>query len=243
MKTLRALLIFTLAMGFSATLAFSQAQMRTLKASAKAPEEVLKDQQEAKRKLPKPPEGKLTRKGLEQRLQALPGEREKLEKVKKGFKPSASVIGEKGFSLSWLNPFSVSEAHAAVDLNLTNSNKFYSSSPYAYVIFKQVTRYYSYYYWYTVFMTQVGTYKPYAYLHFTAPSTGWYIINFRAWGTKAHINHYGSGTQGTVANWNFSSSKWNDFVTMQHLGAGGHYFYWYPDQYSVYVHSVQITSY
>ena len=74
MKTLRTMLIFTLAMGFSATFAFSQAQMRMLKASPKAPKEVLRAKEEAKRKLPKPPEGKLTRKGLEQRLQALPGD-------------------------------------------------------------------------------------------------------------------------------------------------------------------------
>ena len=99
-------------------------------------------------KIPEPPKGKLTRQGLEQRLRALPGEREKLEKVKKGFKPSASVIGEKGLSLSWLNPFSVSEAQAAIDLYLGSWNKFHASSPFAYVMFKGLTKYYPYNPWY-----------------------------------------------------------------------------------------------
>ena len=82
----------------------AKARVAPLRASPQAPKEVLTIQRKAMQKIPEPPKGKLTRQGLEQRLRALPGEREKLEKVKKGFKPSASVIGEKGFSLSWLNP-------------------------------------------------------------------------------------------------------------------------------------------
>ena len=92
-------------------------------------------------------------------------------------------------------------------------------------------------------MTRLGTYKPYAYIHFRAQSEDNYIINVRAYGTNAHLNHWGSGTQGTIANWNYSTLKWNDFVTIQYLGVGDHYFYWYPDNYSIYVYSVRIKSF
>ena len=136
-------------------------------------------------------------------------------------------------------PLSVSEAEAAVDVALGYGNKYYSSSLYAYVVFRGVKKYYSYYYWYCMHLTQHGNFAPYAYIYFKAPTTGWYTINVRAWGTKAYIRHLGA----TVANWNFSSYNWNDFVTMQYLEAGFHCFWWYPDQTSVYVKSVKIASY
>lgn len=112
MRSLRIILIVTLAMVLSSTSVLSEQPIRMLKSSPKAPPEFQKMEKEARVKRPKPNTKQLTKEELKQILRGLPGGKEKLEKIDRGYKPTSSLIGNTGLSLSSLNPFNASEALA-----------------------------------------------------------------------------------------------------------------------------------
>ena len=254
MRLLRTILIVAIVMAFSAIPVFpgpptgagAQQGLRILKASPQPPKEFQEAEREAKRQIPKAREKRLTKGELERKLQIIPGEREKLQKIKQGYKPT-SQTGKTGFSLSWLNPFSVPEAWASpIDVRLSYNNRFFSRSPNgnAYAVFVGVHS--AYYSWYSMSLSTFGTFKGYVYFRFNAPTTGWYILDVYASGrNRATLLKSGSEI---VATWDFgsSTSRWNDYVTMQYLQAGSHYFSFYPafNKYGITkISSIRITSY
>jgi hypothetical protein len=86
--------------------------------------------------------------------------------------------------------------------------------------------------------------KPYVLTYFTAPATGWYIIDVRAGSAAAKLRHH-SGP--IIETWDLGSVPCSggicDYVTMEYLQQGFHgYYFWSPTKsYSFY--SVSIESY
>jgi len=155
------------------------------------------------------------------------------------FSPHTSLVG-------WLNPFSPSEAHAQTDVSirLTPCNKRHSlaglafwgvdlpfSNPYARFVPLTKTR------------ASSTNYLPYLSMYFNAPSTGWYILSFRATRAAASLRHDYSGP--ILETWDFMSEPngWYDYVTIEYLAQGSHTFVWWGTQGWPHLASVTITSF
>ena len=149
--------------------------------------------------------------------------------------------------LSWLNPFSVAPAYAqsAFSQYFTPENR-YSSSPYGYITLFGASYWGSWYLYGTGFVTMNATNsenKPYVYLLTTIPSEGWYLVNFEAGRGKAKVRHRSSGP--IIETWDFTSQSCNpcDYLTAEYLTAGSQYFYFWPDNSSMYFYSASIDAY
>ena len=155
--------------------------------------------------------------------------------------------------LGWLNPFGASEAFAqstvSVHLDPQNSRSG-SGTPYS--------RMYGYgvnmisptqfqlngYYSFSIGSSTYTENQPYVLLLFKAPAEGHYIIDFEGSRSKTKLRHNWFGP--IIETWDLTaqSSYRSNYVTMEYLEQGFHYFYFWPDGNSVlYVYSVDITSY
>lgn len=151
--------------------------------------------------------------------------------------------------LAWLNPFrpTVAEAQATVSVYLTPQNPLVAS-PYSYLYLYGVS--YSpsrSYYFSSSYSTgnPGAENKPFVYTVFTAPATGWYIIDHRAGSAAAKLRHpYGGGI---IETWDAGSVPCAagicDYATMEYLQQGVHYFYFYSPTHGYYFYSVSIESY
>jgi len=87
--------------------------------------------------------------------------------------------------------------------------------------------------------------RAYMFLRMTAPTSGYYIISFRAERTLAKLRHLSNGP--IIDTWNFMDSSlypyWNDYVTIEYLEAGTQYFYFWVTGNWAYVESVTVESY
>jgi len=228
----------------------------TIMAAPQPPREIQDLETQAKKMTEIPLGRQLTTGELEQKLQLIPAEQGKLQRIKQGYKPT-SQARETGFSLSWLNPFRVTEAWASTfDVTLSPANGWYLHTypqpvP-AYAIFGGALTgaYYSkfptlgsFYY----VNNMVPAYKGQACIGFYAPVAGYYIIDVVA-GNKNRASLVSSSSGVAVATWDFASSttSWNDHVTIQYLNVGGHWFLFKPEYNvsgSTPVSSIRITSY
>lgn len=89
--------------------------------------------------------------------------------------------------------------------------------------------------------------KPFVYIEFSAPASGWYIIDVRASSAAAKLLH-GSGTsQSIIETWAAGSLPCSasicDYATMEYLQQGFHYFYFYSPTHVYTFYSVSIESY
>jgi hypothetical protein len=148
--------------------------------------------------------------------------------------------------LGWLNPFSPLEVQAQSDVSiyLTPCNKRHSmaglqfhgvelpfSNPYArFVPYTKTNR-------------ANTDYKPYLTVHFKAPATGWYILNFRATRAAAKLRHQYNGS--IIETWDFMSQPngWYNYATIEYLAQGSHIFLWWGTQGWPHLSSVNISSF
>jgi hypothetical protein len=223
-------------------------------ASPQPPKEIQELETEAKKQTQKPLERQLTKEELEQKLQMIPNERMKLQKIKQGYKPT-SQTGKTGFSLSWLNPFRIQEAFAQTiysfvptkfNLVLNSSNRFYSASPYGYGWANFFGLIKGLNFWDYPCLYNFGTMKGYVSLQIKIPANGWYIINVYASGKDRASLYTGEALKLTT--WDFASStnSYNDYATLQYLAQGYHSFVFKPDYYTSVIFpvvSISITSY
>jgi len=82
---------------------------------------------------------------------------------------------------------------------------------------------------YTISSASLGiqVIQPSVYFAFTAPSDGWYIVNFDASGVQASLKHFEGGTYLTVATWdNSGKTGTQSYPALLELMAGTHCFYW-----------------
>jgi len=149
--------------------------------------------------------------------------------------------------LAWLNPFrpTVAEAQAAVSVYLTPQNRSVAS-PYSTLILVGV------YYWGPYYFSPgynighpVSETKPYAATNFTAPVSGWYIINVRAGNAAAKLRHYPSNL--IIETWDPAAVPCSygscDYATLEYLQQGYHTFYFYSPTHGYNFYSVSIESY
>jgi hypothetical protein len=211
-----------------------QKPTKELQSAKTTPPEFQELEKKANKKIPPPQTKRLSVSELKEELKKNPAEREKLEKINRGQKPTSFINKDKKFSLTWLNPFSVSEAHAGTySWTLNEKNGFYNYSPSrARVYFTNV--------WYEhtwnqsglIQVTNLGGYHGYAQLRFNAPKSGYYIINFYVGVDhgRARLDHHGTGT---IVRWDSSTMKpfsfWNNFATLVYLRSGNHYLNFRPE--------------
>ena len=147
--------------------------------------------------------------------------------------------------LSWLNPFQVDSVYAqsAVSIYLTPAGP-YTSGSYMSLYGARVynnNRYYLYYL--DSFSTPTSENKPFAYLRFTVPATGTYLVNVQGTNGKAKIRHQSNGP--IIDTWDFTAQPYGtyDYLTAEYLEQGYHYFYFWPDGSGFYVYSASLESY
>lgn len=59
------------------------------------------------------------------------------------------------------------------------------------------------------------------------PTTGYYVVNFQAYGTKANLKHYENGAYPVVTTWDLTTTSGiQSYPALLYLAAGYHYFYW-----------------
>jgi len=151
--------------------------------------------------------------------------------------------------LAWLNPFrpKVAEAQAAVSVYLTPKNSEVSP-PYSALHLYGVTQSPSYYYFNHTFTTGYtnAENKPFVLILFSAPASGWYIIDVRAAYAIAKLRHQSGGP--IIETWDAGAVPCSapgicDYATMEYLQQGSHYLYFYSPTYYFYFYSVSIESY
>ncbi|MGH7412487.1 MAG: hypothetical protein ACREJ6_15710, partial [Candidatus Methylomirabilis sp.] len=150
--------------------------------------------------------------------------------------------------LGWLNPFRppVAEAQSAVSIYLTTQNR-YVASPYSYLNLYGVD--YFGYYLFSIGNSTSAVFnaanRPYVYTYFTAPASGWYIIDVRASHAATKLRHQSSGP--IIETWDLGSVPCAggicDYVTTEYLQQGVHHFYFYSLTQSYQFYSVSIESY
>jgi len=147
--------------------------------------------------------------------------------------------------LSWLNPFQVAPAYAqsTVSINITPAGPYTSNgfmNLYGARVFTN-SRYYlsSYDPW-----NYPGSENnPYAYLQFSIPATGTYLINVQATRGKAKLRHLYGGP--IIDTWDFTAQPYGtyDYLSAEYLEQGNHYFYFWPDEGSTfYIYSASLES-
>lgn len=150
--------------------------------------------------------------------------------------------------LAWLNPFRLpqAEAQTAVSMYLTPQN-WVVSSPYSYLGLYGVIYDATYYHFHAGYSTPWSAVenKPFVRTLFTAPASGWYIIDVRATSAAAKLRHQYSGP--IIETWDAASVPCTggicDYATMEYLQQGAHYFYFYSPTTSYLFYSVSIESY
>jgi len=153
--------------------------------------------------------------------------------------------------LSWLNPFEAEVAHAlsATSIFLTPGNG-YNKSPRTYLRLYGTQMDYNgtillFGGWEIPAFSAYSASRPFAYLKFTAPTTGYYILNFNGGRAKAKLRHQYNGP--IIETWDFSSSgaATVDHATMEYLAQGDHNFYFFPEPgiNYLYFYSASIESY
>jgi hypothetical protein len=180
-----------------------------------------------------------TKEGLLEKIRNQPGGPEMIEEAKKRGARIGMGPVEPRSSLSWLDLFRVKEAEAqgSFSLTLNPGNKWSSSQPYGEVAFLGAyippgvssTTYVMLLDDGWNFDAQTNLVQPWTALSFSAPSDGWYIVNFEASGAQASLKHYDerSNTYPTVASWNYSDrTGTQSYPALVELKAGNHYFSW-----------------
>jgi len=152
--------------------------------------------------------------------------------------------------LAWLNPLRppVAEAQAGVSIYLTPQNP-YVRVPDSHLRLYGIHMFPGNYHLtpnVTVLSTTTEN-KPFVYIEFSAPASGWYIIDVRASSAAAKLLH-GSGTsQSIIETWAAGSVPCSasicDYATMEYLQQGFHYFYFYSPTHVYTFYSVSIESY
>jgi hypothetical protein len=156
--------------------------------------------------------------------------------------------------LAWLNPFrpAVAEAQSAVSVYLTPQNPMVAS-PFSFITFNGVMvglgGLYSFYSSTIITDSPNTENKSYVYIYFTAPATGWYIIDVRAsYGAAnvpAKLRHQNAGP--IIETWDVGSVPCTasicDYATMEYLQQGVHSFYFYSATHPYNPNSVSIESY
>ena len=148
----------------------------------------------------------------------------------------------------WLNPFAVTEAFAqsAVSIQLDPINNR-NSTPLSYLYLYGNNTYGSNWFYLSGYwdLNSPNTEnQPYAYVRFSAPTAGYYIIDFRAFRGKAKLRHQYNGP--IIETWDFLSQGCSpcNYATLEYLEVGNHYFYFWPEGNSAfYFGGVGITSY
>ncbi len=150
--------------------------------------------------------------------------------------------------LAWLNPFrpKVAEAQAAVSVHLTPQNPYVASPSSSLALYGVV---YNGSYFFPLYM---NTYRapsenrPFAQTAFSAPVSGWYIINLRASSAAAKLRHYPSNL--IIETWGpaavpCSAGGVCDHLTIEYLQQGYHTLYFYSLTHQYYFYSASIESY
>jgi hypothetical protein len=181
----------------------------------------------------------------EKQLKSLPPPPEQRERSPR----SGLLQGPGAALLSKLNPFYVGEAQAQTEFSLIiKRTTYHSRSPYGYT---SLYGGYSYYgeqvlpgYWtHTHNQFTQSENRPYIWLVFDVPTTGWYLIDFWGYKALAKLRHQYNGP--IVDTWDFSSStdRYPDYLTAQFLEAGRHTFYfWTTSPYFVRILEISVES-
>jgi hypothetical protein len=170
---------------------------------------------------------------LKEKLKSTPQGREKLEMINKGQRPTSLLETEKGFSLTWLNPFNVSEAQAGVfSVTLDNTNSF-SARPSAFAYMYNVTLYDGANSRQWPIINRSSSNNGRVMIIASIPTEGWYLINILAgYQGQARLEHPSErGIIEIIETWDFTNSPYstNDYLTVQYLSPGTHYFYFKPE--------------
>jgi hypothetical protein len=148
--------------------------------------------------------------------------------------------------LSWLNPFQVDSVYAqsAVSINLTPGGPYTSGS---YMTLYAARVYYNNRFYFSS-RDSFPNYpnsenKPFAFLRFSVPATGTYLVNVQAGRGKAKMRHQSNGP--IIDTWDFTAqpSGTYDYLTAEYLEQGVQYFYFWPDGSSFYIYSASLESY
>ncbi|MDH5428795.1 MAG: hypothetical protein OEZ05_08045 [Nitrospirota bacterium] len=148
--------------------------------------------------------------------------------------------------LSWFNPFQVAPVYgqSPVSINLTPGGPYISNS-YMTLYGSRVYPNSSYYISsYDPWNNSYSENNPFAYLRFSIPATGTYLINVRATQGKAKLRHQYNGP--IIDTWDFTAQPYGpyDYLTAEYLEQGYHYFYFWPDEGSAfYIYSASLESY
>jgi|GEM_PF-6668935 len=144
--------------------------------------------------------------------------------------------------LSWLNPFQVDPVYAgpAESINVTPGGPYASSG---YMLLLGARVYYNNHYLlvsYDSVSNSNSENKPYAFLRFSVPTTGTYLINVQASRGKAKLRHQYNGP--IIGTWDFTTKPYGtyDYVTKDNLAQGTHYFYFWPEESYIYVYSASL---
>ena len=145
--------------------------------------------------------------------------------------------------LSWLNPFQVAPAYGQLTISsyyLTPGSSYTSS---AYMVLYGARVYPDNRYLLTSYdsiSNSNSENKPYAFLRFSVPATGTYLINVQASRGKAKLRHQYNGP--IIGTWDFTAQPYAtyDYVTKDNLAQGTHYFYFWPEASSIYVYSASL---
>lgn len=148
--------------------------------------------------------------------------------------------------LSWLNPFQVAPAYAqsGVSTFLTPAGPYTNNS---YLTLYGARVYYNGRYRFVSadpFNYLTTENNPFAYLRFSVPTTGTYLINVQASNGKAKIRHLSNGP--IIDSWDFTAEPYGtyDYLTAEYLAQGYHSFYFWPDEgSSFYFYSASLESY
>jgi hypothetical protein len=166
----------------------------------------------------------------------------------RGRQPRSDLMMPEGTNalLSWLNPFQVDSVYAqsAVSINLTPGGP-YTSGSYMNLYGSRVFTSNRFYLYHGDSSTNSATEnKPYAYLRFSVPATGTYLVNVQAGRGKAKMRHQYSGP--IIDTWDFTAQPYGtyDYLTAEYLEQGYQYFYFWPDGgSSFYIYSASLVSY
>jgi hypothetical protein len=148
--------------------------------------------------------------------------------------------------LSWLNPFHMASVHAftlSSSYYLTPSTTYTSN---AYMVLYGARVYPGNQYYLASYDSISNSYtenEPYAFLRFSVPATGAYLINVQASRGKAKLRHQYNGP--IIGTWDFTAQSYGtyDYITSVNLAQGTHYFYFWPDgssKSSMYVYSASL---